>query len=212
MTGEQVYVSHAPGDLELVQDLFSTVKNFPFGVHIALEEIESGRSRKRLEGRLANSDVVVAVLTESAVENTWINQEIGYAVAKGIPVLPLRDEGITHHGFVSDVEGVTIDRSNLSFTIFNLLCRLRSELAPLGALSVPNWYIRFPCTVPDCGHPVTLELEQGQTKLWKLHSHGKLLSTSCEGCGSTYYFNPGTIGFVRREDGSDRQSPSRSRS
>ncbi|WP_254764094.1 toll/interleukin-1 receptor domain-containing protein [Natrinema marinum] len=212
MTGEQVYVSHAPNDLSLVQDLFSTVKNFPFGVHIALEEVESGRSRKRLEGRLANSDVVVAVLTKSAVENTWINQEIGYAVAKGIPVLPLRDEGITHRGFVSDVEGVTIDRSNLSFTIFNLLCRLRSELAPLGALSVPNWYIRFPCTVPDCGHPVTLELEQGQTKLWKLHSHGKLLSASCEVCESTYYFHPGTIGFVRREDGPDRQSPSRSRS
>ncbi|WP_408958598.1 toll/interleukin-1 receptor domain-containing protein [Natrinema sp. 74] len=212
MTGEQVYVSHAPGDLDLAQDLFSTVKNFPFGVHIALEEIESGRSRKRLEGRLANSDVVVAVLTEAAVENTWINQEIGYAVAKGIPVLPLREEGITHRGFVSDVEGVTIDRHNLSFTIFNLLCRLRSELAPLGALSVPNWYIRFPCTVPDCGHPVTLELEQGQTKLWKLHSHGKLLSTSCEVCESTYYFHPGTIGFVRREDDAGRQSASRSRS
>lgn len=211
MTGEQVYVSHAPGDLELVQDLFSTVKNFPFGVHIALEEIESGRSRKRLEGRLANSDLVVAVLTEDATENKWINQEIGYAVAKGIPVLPLHDE-IDRRGYISDVEGVAIDRSNLSFTIFNLLCRLRSELAPLGALSVPNWYIRFPCTVPDCGHPVTLELEQGQTKLWKLHSHGKLLTTSCEVCESTYYFNPATIGFVSREDGIDPQSASRSRS
>ncbi|SEQ05521.1 toll/interleukin-1 receptor domain-containing protein [Natrinema salaciae] len=212
MTGEQVYVSHAPGDLELVQDLFSTVKNFPFGVHIALEEIESGRSRKRLEGRLANSDVVVAVLTEDAVENRWINQEMGYAVAKGIPVLPLYDDGIGRRGFVSDIEGVVIDRHNLSFTIFNLLCRLRSELAPLGALSVPNWYIRFPCTVPDCGHPVTLELEQGQTKLWKLHSHGKHLTASCEVCESTYYFNPATIGFVGREDGIAPQSSSQSRS
>jgi hypothetical protein len=212
MTGEQVYVSHAPGDLELVQDLFSTVKNFPFGVHIALEEIESGRSRKRLEGRLANSDLVVAVLTEDAAENRWINQEIGYAVAKGIPVLPLHDEDRSRLGFISDVEGVAIDRNNLTFTIFNLLCRLRSELAPLGALSVPNWYIRFPCTVPDCGQPVTLELEHGQTKLWKLHSHGKHLSASCKVCGSTYYFNPATIGFVGREDGVTAQSSSRSRS
>ncbi|QLG47810.1 toll/interleukin-1 receptor domain-containing protein [Natrinema halophilum] len=212
MTGEQVYVSHAPGDLGLVQDLFSTVKNFPFGVHIALEEIESGRSRKRLEGRLANSDVVVAVLTEDATGNTWIDQEIGYAVAKGIPVLPLRDEEVSRRGFINDVEGVTIDRDNLSFTIFNLLCRLRSELAPLGALSVPNWYIRFPCTVPDCGHPVTLELEQGQTKLWKLHAHSKHLTTSCEVCETSYYFNPATIGFLGREEGIAPQSASRSRS
>ncbi|ELY85999.1 toll/interleukin-1 receptor domain-containing protein [Natrinema altunense] len=201
MTGEQVYVSHAPRNLDLVQDLFSTVKNFPFGVHIALEEIESGRSRKRLEGRLANSDLVVAVLTEDATGNTWINQEVGYAVAKGIPVLPVRDDGVSCRGFISDVEGVTIDRDDLSVTIFNLLCRLRSELAPLGALSVPNWYIRFPCTVTDCSQPVTLELERGQTKLWKLHSHGKHLTASCDGCGSTYYFDPATIGFSGRKDG-----------
>jgi len=82
----------------------------PFGVHLALEEIESGRSRKRLEGRLANSDVVVAVLTEDAADNTWIDQEIGYAVAKGIPVVPLRDEGVSRRGYVGDVDGLTIDR------------------------------------------------------------------------------------------------------
>ncbi|WP_207588981.1 toll/interleukin-1 receptor domain-containing protein [Halomontanus rarus] len=201
MTGEQIFVSHAPADLELVQELFSTVKNFPFGVHIALEEVESGRSRKRLEGRLANSDLVVAVLTTQSAESKWINQEIGYALAKGIPVLPLYESDDLRGGFVADSEGVTLDRENLSFTVFNLLCRLRAELAPLGALSVPNWYIRFPCTLADCGHPVTLELEEGQTKLWKRHTHGQLLDVNCEVCESTYYFDPATIGFVRREGG-----------
>jgi hypothetical protein len=209
MTGEGVYVSHAAADLELVQDLFSTVKNFPFGVHVALEELGSGRSRTRLEGRLANSDLVVAVLTEAEADDTWVNQEIGYAVARGIPVLPVRDEGVRDRGFVSDVEGVTIDRDDLPATIFDLLGRLRSELAPLGSLSVPNWYVRFPCTVTDCDHPVTLELEQDQSRLRKLHAHGKLLPTSCGGCGATYYFDPATIGFVRRADGADDRSSSR---
>lgn len=199
MTGEQVFVSHAPRDLELVQELFSTVKNFPFGVHVALEEIESGRSRKRLEGRLANSDVVVAVLTDHAEDCDWVNQEIGYALAKGIPVLPLYDDENRRGGLIADVDGVAIDRDNLSFTIFNLLCRLRAELEPLGALSVPNWYIRFPCTVPDCDHPVTLDIETGQTKLWKLHKHGQMLETECGVCGASYHFDPATVGFVRRE-------------
>ena len=200
MTGEQIYVSHAPDDLDLVQELFSTVKNFPFGVHIALEEVESGRSRKRLEGRLSNSDVVVAVLTDGTADNQWINQDIGYALAKGIPVIPLYDHQRHGGGYLTDVDGVKIDRENPSFTIFNLLSRLRSELAPLGALSVPNWYIRFPCTIPDCGHPVTLEIEQDQTKLWTRYKHGKPLQTVCEDCGSTYYFDPATIGYVRRDD------------
>ncbi|MFP9192200.1 toll/interleukin-1 receptor domain-containing protein [Natronosalvus vescus] len=202
MTGEQVFVSHAPVDLELVQELFSTVKNFPFGVHIALEEVESGRSRKRLEGRLANSDVVVAVLTDNSANSRWVNQEIGYALAKGIPVLPLYDDETLRGGFIDGVEGVAIDRENPSFTIFNLLCRLRGELAPLGALSVPNWYIRFPCTVPDCGHPVTLDITSGQTKLWKLSQHGQRLETSCDVCATSYYFDPATIGFLGRTEGS----------
>ena len=201
MSGEQVFVSHDPTDLELVQELFSTVKNFPFGVHLALEEVESGRTRARLEGRLANSDLVVATMTESAANSQWINQEVGYAVAKGIPVIPLYDDESLCGGFLEGSEGVAIDRENPSFTIFNLLCRLRAELAPLGALSVPNWYIRFPCTLANCGHPVTLELELGQTKLWKLHKHGQLLETTCDVCESTYFFDPATIGFVRREPG-----------
>lgn len=48
--------------------------------------------------------------------NAWIDQKIGYAVAKGIPVLPLRDEDVSRCGYIGDVEGVTIDRDNPSFT------------------------------------------------------------------------------------------------
>ena len=199
MTGERIFVSHATGDLELVQELFATVKNFPVDVHIAFEEVESRRSRKRLEGRLANSTVVVPVLTERAAGSPWINQEIGYAQAKGLPIVPLYDDERLRSGFISDVEGVAIDRDDLSVTVFNLLSRLRSVLAPLGALSVPNWYLQFPCAVPDCSTQVTLDVEHSQTKLWKLHRHGKLLSTSCEGCSSTYFFEPATMGYVRRE-------------
>lgn len=200
MTGEQLYVSHAPADLDLVQDLFSTVRNFPVGVHVALEEVESGRSRKRLEGRIANSNVVVAVLTERSADSRWVNQEIGYALAKGIPVLPLYTDADLRGGFLTDIEGVEIDRDDLSRTIFELLCRLRRELVPLGALSVPNWYVQFACTSARCTHPVVLELEEAQPKLWKLHEHGKLLSTSCADCGTTYAFDPATIGYVRREN------------
>jgi hypothetical protein len=199
MTGEQLYVSHAADDLDLVQDLFSTVRNFPIGVHVALEEVESGRSRKRLEGRIANSNVVVAVLTETSADSRWVNQEIGYALAKGIPVLPLYTDAALRGGFLGDIDGVAIDRTDLTRTVFDLLCRLRRELAPLGALSVPNWYVQFSCTVASCTHPVVLELEDDQSKLWTLHEHGKLLSTACEGCGATYAFDPATVGYVRRE-------------
>ncbi|RQG90580.1 toll/interleukin-1 receptor domain-containing protein [Natrarchaeobius chitinivorans] len=199
MTGEQVYVSHAPADLELVQKLFTTVRNFPFDVHVALEEVDSNENRDRLEGRIVDSDVVVAVLTDRSANSRWVNQEIGYARAEGVPVLPVYEDEAYRGGFLADVEGVAIDRDHLARTVFELLTGIRAELTPLGPLSVPNWFMRFPCTVDGCREAVVLEIESAQQKLWKQHRHGHPLFVSCDGCDATYYFNPATIGFIRRD-------------
>jgi hypothetical protein len=200
MAEEQVFVTHAPEDLELAQDLFATVRNLPIGVHLALEEIESGRSRSDLKGRLSNSDLVVAVLTDAAASNTWVNQEIGFAVAKGIPVLPLYTDGVQPAGYVERVEGVSLEPDELEVTVFNLLCRLRAELAPLGTLSTPNWFVRFPCNFENCDQPVTLDVQTGQKDLWQMFKHNQPLVATCEECASRYIFNPATIGYVRREN------------
>ncbi len=201
MTGEQVFVSHAPSDVELVNELFAPVRNLPFAVHVALDEIEPGRSRQNLTGRLDNSDVLVAVLTEDSVSNDWVNQEIGYATANGVPIVPLFEAEHQRGGYIDRVEGVEIDRDNPGVTIFNLLCRLRSELAPLGALSVPNWFLQFPCNYQGCGERVTLDVEASQKELWRKHEHNRTISTDCPDCGSTYHFDPATLGFLHRDDG-----------
>ncbi|WP_439025914.1 toll/interleukin-1 receptor domain-containing protein [Haloarchaeobius sp. DT45] len=200
MTDTQVFVSHATEDLELAQELFGTVRNLPVGVHLAMEAIESGRARGDLKGRLANSDVVVAILTEDGVTDTWVNQEVGYATARGIPVLPLYAAGVEPPGYIEHVEGVTLEPDEIPVTVFNLLCRLRAELAPLGTLSTPNWFVRFPCNFHGCEHPVLLDIEQRQKDLWQLYKHNQPLVATCDECGSNYLFNPVTLGYVQRED------------
>lgn len=201
MTDERVFVSHAPADAEIVEELFAPVRNLPFAVHVAMEEIEPGRSRHNLTGRLDNSDVLVAVLTESSAGNAWVNQEIGYATANGVPIVPLYEDELQRAGYVDRVEGVEIERGDPQVTIFNLLCRLRSELAPLGALSVPNWFLQFPCNFEGCGERVTVEIDAGQKDLWRMHEHNQTIAADCPECGSTYHFEPATLGFLHREDG-----------
>jgi hypothetical protein len=200
MAEEQVFVSHAPSDLDLVQELFSTVRNLHVDVHVVLEGIEPGRSRQDLEGRLANSDLLVVVLTDEGATNRWVNQEIGYAVAKGIPILPLYTDGVEPEGYLQRHEGVGLDPDEMDVTVFNLLSRLRSELAPLGTLSTPNWFVRFPCNFENCGAPVTLDIQETQKKLWQMYEHNQALVTACGECDAGYFFNPATLGYVRRED------------
>jgi len=200
MAEEQVFVSHAPSDLDFVQELFSTVQNLYIDVHVALEQIEPGRNRQDLEGRLTNSDLLVVVLTEESATNSWVNQEIGYAVAKGIPILPLAADGVELEGYLQRHEAVALDPDETEATVFNLLARLRSELAPLGTLSTPNWFVRFPCNFENCGTPVTLDVEETQKKLWQMYEHNQALVAGCEDCDAQYFFNPATLGYVRRED------------
>lgn len=201
MIDETIFVTHGSADLNLTQDLFSTIRNFPFSVHIAMEELESGRMRSDLEGRIANADMVVAVLTEESATDPWLNQEIGYAIAKGVPVLPCYEDPKLRAGYVANREGVDLDRNELPITVFNLLCRIRAELAPLGALSVPNWFLRFPCNFDDCDGTVTIDIERSQKDLWRMHEHNQPLREDCQTCGSTYFFDAGTLGFLHREDG-----------
>jgi hypothetical protein len=201
MTDETVYVTHGPADLSLAQDLFSTIRNFPFTVHVAMEELESGRTRSELGGRIANADVVVALFTEESANDPWLNQEIGYAVAKGVPVLPVYEAPEQRGGYVADTEGVELKRSELTVTVFNLICRLRAALAPLGALSVPNWFLRFPCSLEGCDGIVTVDLDRSQKELWRMHEHNQPVRQDCETCHSSYFFDAGTFGFLHREDG-----------
>lgn len=204
MTGEQVYVSHAPADLGVVEEVVGTVRNFPFDTYVAMEEVEPGRNRENLAGRVANSDVVVAVLTADGAGDQWVNQEVGYASARGVPVLPLYESPDHRGGYLHRVEGVELDRENLSVTAFNLLCRLRAELAPLGALSEPTWFVRFPCGADGCDAAVTLEIEQRQKDLWRMREHGETLRARCGDCGAAYHFEPATMGFLGRGEESSR--------
>ena len=198
MSDKQVFVSHAPGDLDLVGELFTPIRNLPVDFYLAVEEIEPGRSRQNLEGRLSNADLLVSVLTPTSIEDHWVNQELGYATAKGVPILPLVHADVRQRGYAEQVEGVELDPESPTTTIFNLLSRLRSELEPIGSLSMPSWYLSFPCTYEGCGTTVSLEIEERQKALWRLYEHGELLTATCTTCGAAYEFNPATLGFIER--------------
>lgn len=198
MAETRVFVSHATEDLEVVQNLLSSVRNLPLTLALAGEEVEPGRARRNLEGQLRNSTLVIAMLTDRAADDYWVNQELGYAVAKGLPIIPLVEDQDYVRGYVEGTDGVRYDPENPEVTVFNLLSRLRSELEPVGTLSKPNWYVSFPCNHQRCRTQVELEVDHLQKELWQRYEHGEYLRTECPECDAAYEFNPATLGFVRK--------------
>lgn len=198
MAETRVFVSHAPEDLETVQELLSPVRNLPLSVALAGEEVEPGRTRRNLEGQLANSQLMISVLTHDSADQHWVNQELGYAVAKGLPVIPIVEDERYLRGYIDGTDGVEFDPENPEVTIFNLLCRLRSELEPLGSLSTPEWFLEFTCSNNGCREQVVLDVDQRQKELWQQYKHGRTIAAECGDCGTTYEFNPATLGYIRR--------------
>lgn len=196
MAETRVYVSYAPSDEDLVGELFSTVRNLPVTVALAEEELEPGKVRRDLEGQLANSDVVVSLLTDAGAEDHWVNQELGYAKGADVPIVPVVERDSYRRGYVEDVDAVEYDPEHTDRTVFEIVGRLRSELAPVGSLSTPNWFVSFRCSA--CGEAVQLGIDDLQRTLWQRYQHGHLLTAQCEECDASYEFNPATLGFVRR--------------
>ncbi|AGN02060.1 hypothetical protein L593_10575 [Salinarchaeum sp. Harcht-Bsk1] len=197
MAETRVFVSHATADLDVAQNLCSSIRNLPLTVALAGEEVQPGRVRRNLEGQLRNSDLAIALLTDEGAADYWVNQELGYAVAKGLPIIPIVEDDAYLRGYVEGTDGVQYDAENPEVTVFNLLSRVRSELEPIGTLSSPNWYVAFPCNNGQCRAEVQLEIDQLQKDLWQKYEHGKLLRAECPECGASYEFNPATLGFVR---------------
>jgi hypothetical protein len=200
MADKKLFVSHAGADLETIMEIVGPLRNLPLGLHVAGQEVGPGHSRAELTSRLADSDLMIVFLTETAADDHWVHQEVGFATARDVLILPLVEDESFQRGYSSDCEGVDFHSDQLELTVFNLLSRLRTTLAPLGNLSKPSWYVEFPCSVTGCGTMVTLGIGDQQKTLWQRYKHGDTLAATCQECSAQYQFNPATLGFVGRQD------------
>lgn len=200
MAETQVFVSHAPEDLDRVTEIVGPLRNLPIDLYIAGEEVGPDRGRQHLKRRMADSDLVVSVLTEQARSDYWVNQEIGYATAEELTIVPLVPEAVDLPGYVADLDPVDLDEDTPEVTVYDLLSRLREELEPIGELTMPSWYLSFRCTRTDCSAMVILDIERRQHELWKQYEHGNTITATCDDCGAAYEFNPATLGFIERID------------
>lgn len=186
MTESRVFVSHAYEDLDELRTFLYPVNYLPIGLYIAVEDPSIGRIPDTIHTELADSQVIVPFLTDNSVDNQWVNQEIGCAIAHDITVLPLFQQSSQLDGFISDMEGVPILHDDPHKTCFELLTRLRSIFSPLPGSS--DWYLDITC--PSCGQHNMLPIDQPQAQLEYLHEDGNVLEYSCSNCPVAHQFHP----------------------
>ena len=92
----KVFISHSTQDQGLVISLANLLSKYGVGVAVAEWYLSPGQPLDRkIINLIEKSDCVVILLTQNGMRSKWVQQEIGLALDKKKPIIPLVEKGIS---------------------------------------------------------------------------------------------------------------------
>ena len=126
----KIFISYATGDESHVKELYDTLSKL-MKVDVYIPEwdhtVDVSYESKVKEG-IDSCNVMIVLLTYNSTNTMWLNQEIGYAIAKNIPVIPIIEQGIDVSGFLRGKDYFIFRRSDFGYNIQQVITRLHSIL------------------------------------------------------------------------------------
>lgn len=108
----RLFVSHRSSDKVRLAKLKAKLAGYGIDCFLAHEDIQETKTwRDMVKQGLQSCHAMVTVGTSGFKESFWCNQEIGWALARGVLVLPLL-AGEAPEGFHADIQGPTVDLAN----------------------------------------------------------------------------------------------------
>ncbi len=96
----RVFISHLTGEKEQAAQIQTYMRRYGMSGFVAHKDIDpTAEWQIEIETALTTCDVLVALIHPDFVMSKWCDQEIGYALGRGIPVFAVR-LGADPHGFV----------------------------------------------------------------------------------------------------------------
>lgn len=110
----KAFLSYSHKDKALAGQMKHSLEDL-FGVDVFLAHediVPSDRWRKRIENELKACHVFVPILTARFRYSKWTDQETGFALARGIPIIPI-DAGSKPYGFVGKYQALPLDLGHI---------------------------------------------------------------------------------------------------
>ncbi len=105
-SGYRVFLSHKTEVKKQTAALKESLKLYGIASFVAHEDIAPTKEwQNEIETALESMDAFVALLTEYFHESLWTDQEVGYAIARGVPIIAVR-MGRDPYGFIGKFQGL----------------------------------------------------------------------------------------------------------
>ena len=103
----RIFISHRDSYKKEAHALGERLNNFGFSCFVAHDTIEPMLHWKSvIEDALNTMDGMICFLTKDYYESTWTNQEIGFALARNVPIFQYCHEKVDPQGFRMDIQAI----------------------------------------------------------------------------------------------------------
>lgn len=139
--GYRLFLSHKAEIKVQAGDLKTRLIAFGVSCFVAHEDIHPTREwQEEIENALDSMDAFVALMTEDFHDSLWTDQEVGYALARSVPIIAVR-LGKDPYGFIGKFQAISSGWQNAPADIAKVLIKKDRMLsAYIQALrKCPSW-------------------------------------------------------------------------
>ncbi len=137
----RLFLSHKASVRKQVAELKERLSLFGFAAFVAHADIKPTKAwRVEIENSLATMDGFAALMTKDFHESEWTDQEVGYALARGVPLLAVR-LGRDPYGLIGKFQAISTHWESAALDIAKVLIKNDRALSSyIRALrECPSW-------------------------------------------------------------------------
>jgi hypothetical protein len=121
--GFRLFLSHKSEVKKETASLKERLSLFGIAAFVAHEDIQPTRAwQNEIENALHSMDAFAALMTEGFHDSDWTDQEVGFALARGVPVIAVH-LGVDPYGFIGKFQALRTDWNGAAEGMVKLLIK-----------------------------------------------------------------------------------------
>jgi hypothetical protein len=119
----KVFISHRDNVKQIVSNIKKEFELFGISSFVAHEDIEPTEEWvKEILRALQSMDLFIVFISEDFFLSKWTNQEIGFAIGRDIPIIPIKyNTNKNPEGFISIIQAEKYHNENFALAFISLL-------------------------------------------------------------------------------------------
>lgn len=110
----RLFISHRDRHKVIARELSDSLEAYGISAFVAHDAIKPMREwQQEIMNGLMTMEVLLVLLTDDFHESEWTNQEVGYALGKGIPIVCVKVGSIDPKGFIASRQALKAPYNNM---------------------------------------------------------------------------------------------------